>query len=202
LKRLLSLILVIFAGISGCSKDPIHTRDSQEPAGSTGTWETPATPEAVVTNLMYAYIEKNIQNYQLCLAEKFFYSAFEDSIEAEAQGNGYLYHDWNKEVEVSVTENIFSAFSASGYYLDLLMSSSSDYPDSIGDTLAVIYRDYTIRIVTADSLIPDTSRVEGLAAFHLSQSLFSWWSIYLWEEGPSAQGGYDWGDFKAEYRSR
>ena len=202
MKRLIPLLFIILAGITGCLKDPIHTRDGQEPASSTGTWETPAAPEVVVTNLMYAYIEKNIQNYQLCLDEDFIFSTPEDSIEAETQGRGYLYHNWNKEVEVSVTENIFSAFTASGYYLDLTMISSSDYPDSIGDTLAVIYREYTIRMVITDSLSVDTARVEGLAAFHLSQSLFNWWNIYLWTEVLSLQDNYNWGDFKAEYRTR
>jgi hypothetical protein len=196
---ILLLIMLLFAG---CLKNPLSTRDAQVPAGTTGTWETPSTPEVVISNLMFAYIEKNIQNYQLCLAENFYYSAYEDSIEAEAQGNGYLFHDWSKEVEVSVTENIFSAFSVTGRHLDLILSSSNDYPDSLGDTLAVLYRNYILRSIIADSLGMDTVRFEGVAAFHLSQSLFSLWSICLWEEMITAQTGYDWGDFKAEFRTR
>ena len=103
-------ILILTAIVTGCLKNPYDTRDSQEPAGTSGTWETPATPEVALTNLIFAYNEKNIQNYQSCLADEFVFSAPEDSIDAEAQGNGFLFRDWNKEVEVSTAEKIFSTF--------------------------------------------------------------------------------------------
>jgi len=202
LKRLYPIILIVLVAVSGCLKNPFDTRGSQQPAGTTGTWETPATPEVMITNLVYAYNEKNIQNYQDCFDSAFVFSAYEDSIEAEAQGNGYLFQNWDKAVEVTTTENIFTTFSQNGNYLDLTMSISSDNPDNIGDTLAVLYRNYTLTIIKSDSLQIDTTMAEGLASFTLNQSSLNLWTICLWEEIPSGRSGYDWGDFKAEYRSR
>jgi len=202
LKRLYPIILIILVAVSGCLKNPFDTRGGQQPAGATGSWETPATPEVMITNLMYAYNEKNIQNYQDCFDSGFVFSAFEDSIEAEAQGNGYLFQFWDKAVEITTTENIFTTFSQNGNYLDLTMSISSDNPDNIGDTLAVLYRNYTLTIIKSDSLQIDTTEAEGLASFTLNQSSLNLWTIYLWEEIPSGRSGYDWGDFKAEYRNR
>ena len=202
MRRLSLIILAIGLLGTACLKNPFATRDSEEPAGTSGTWETPATPEAAVTNLLFAYNEKNIQNFQLCLADQFTFSAPEDSIEAEAQGNGYLYHAWFKDVELATTQNIFSTFSETGRYLDLILSPSTDYPDSLGDTLSVIYRNYILRVVQSDSLGVDTTLIEGLAGFSLSQTQFNWWSIYLWTELPSARSETDWAEFKAEYRNR
>lgn len=202
MKYILLLLIFILLGLSGCLKDPIHTRDSQEPAGSSGTWETPAVPEVVISNLMFAYNEKNIQNYQLCFGQNFLFSSPEDSIEAEAQGFGYLYYLWDWNMEIIVTENIFSSFTEEGSSLDLILSFSNDYPDSIGDTLAVIYRDYTLRVIQPDSIQSDTVIIEGTAAFHLSQPSYNLWSIYLWEETITGRSGDSWANFKAEYRNR
>ena len=105
-------------------------------------------------------------------------------------------------MEIIVTENIFSSFAEEGNSLDLILSFSNDYPDSIGDTLAVIYRDYTLRTIQPDSFQSDTVFFEGTAAFHLSQPSYNLWSIYFWEELISDKSGDSWADFKAEYRNR
>jgi len=201
LKKALLIALITALGLGGCLKNPIDTRQAQEPAGSSGTWDTPATPEQVLINMIFAYNEKNIQNYQLCLANDFIFSAPEDSIEADAQGNGQLFRDWDKGVEVSVTENLFASLVAEGDYLDIVLSPSSDYPDSIGDSLAVLYREYSLRTVTVDSLSADTAIIQGLAAFSSSRTLFNWWSIYFWKELPFSGTDYSWANFKAEFRN-
>ena len=120
MRKALLIVLIASLGLGGCLKNPFDTREAQEPAGSSGTWDTPATPEQVLINMIFAYNEKNIQNYQLCFGSDFIFSATEDSIEAEAQGNGYLFRGWDKSVEVSATENLFSSFFANGNYLDLV----------------------------------------------------------------------------------
>jgi len=193
--------MIAVLGLGGCLKNPFDTRGAQEPAGSSGTWDTPATPEQVLINMIFAYNEKNIQNYQLCFGNDFIYSATEDSIEAEAQGNGYLFQNWDKSVEISVAENLFASFAAEGNYLDMVLSPSSDYPDSIGDSLAVLYREYSLRIVTTDSLRADTTIIQGLVSFSSSRALFNWWSIYFWQEIPFDGTDYSWANFKAEFRN-
>jgi hypothetical protein len=193
------LIIIAFC-LGGCLKNPFATRHSEAPAGATGTWETPASPDIAIRNLLYAYNEKVIQNYQSCLGENFMFSAREDSITAEAQGSGYLFYGWNKQVETLTAQNIFSTFGVSGKHMDISFSDSPDNPDSLGDTTAVLYRQYVIRIVVADSLNPDTTVARGIATFHLNQAQFDLWSIYHWEDLPLTPGAYDWGQFKAMYR--
>jgi len=195
------MLMIITILSAGCIKNPFATRTGEDPAGTTGTWETPATPEVVLINLLYAYTELNIQNFQLCFSDDFVFSASEDSIEAISEGNGYLFTYWTKDVEVAATENIFSTYTDSSQSLALILSQSSDYPDSIGDSLAVMYRNYIIRIISTDSLGTDTTLIEGLASFSASKTLFNWWSIYMWSELPSSGTETSWADFKAGYRN-
>lgn len=146
-------------------------------------------------------VNMNIQNYQLCFSDDYRFSSTQDSIEAEGEGNGYLYRFWDKAAEVSSAENMFASFSQDNRTLDLIFSPSGDYPDSIGDSLAVLYRDYIVRIINTDSLNTDTTLIEGSASFSASRSLFNWWSIYLWTMIPGTGSEYNWADFKAEYRN-
>lgn len=194
------MVVLVWLIIGGCLKNPFATRHSESPVGVTGTWETPATPETAIRNLLYACNEKVIQNYQSCLNDNFVFSAPEDSIRAESQGSGTLYHNWDKNTEILTAQNLFSTFSASGYQLFLSMLESADNPDSIGDTIAVIYREYVIRMVVGDSIGVDTTIAEGLATFRLNQAQFGFWNIFFWRDLPDTVGGYDWGQIKATYR--
>lgn len=198
-KTLIAISLLAFL-LGGCLKNPFATRHSETPAGVTGTWETPAAPETAIRNLLYACNEKVVQNYQSCLADNFIFSAPEDSIRAASQGSGYLYENWDKNTEIFTAQNLFSTFSASGYQLFLSMLESPNNPDSVGDTTAVIYRQYAIRMVIADSIGVDTTTAEGLATFRLNQAQFGFWNIYFWQDLPDTVGGYDWGQLKATYR--
>jgi hypothetical protein len=186
--------------LGGCLKNPFSSRHSESPVGVTGTWETPAAPETAIRNLLYACNEKIVQNYQSCLSDNFTFSTPEDSIRAESQGSGYLYYNWDKNVEILTAQNIFSTYSASGHQLFLSMLESPSNPDSIGDTVAVIYREYVMRLIVADSTNIDTTMASGLATFRLNQAQFDLWSIYFWQDLPDTVGGYNWGQFKAMYR--
>ncbi len=200
MKKIFVFLFLIVLAIGGCFKNPVATRTGQPPAGIVGTWETPASPEAVIRNLLFSYNEMFIQNFQSCLGENFYFSSPEDSIRAEAQGSGYLYYDWNKSVEISTAQNIFSTFNVPGRKLDLIMSESFDNPDSLGDTLAVVYREYILRSIVIDSLGADTTTMTGLATFRLSQAMLSFWTIDSWKDIPAQPGGLSWGQFKAMYR--
>jgi hypothetical protein len=192
-------LLIAFA-IGGCLKNPFATRHGEDPVGVTGTWETPAAPETAIRNLLYACNEKIVQNYQSCLSDNFVFSTPEDSIRAESQGSGYLYYNWDKNVEILTAQNIFSTYGSSGHQLFLSMLQSPNNPDSIGDTIAVIYRQYVMRLIVADSIGIDTTTASGLATFRLNQAQFDLWSIYFWQDLPDTVGGYNWGQFKAMYR--
>lgn len=186
---------------ASCSKDPFSTRGTQEPYGSTGTWETPQSPEVTVRNLLYAYNEMIISNYQLCFSDSFVFSSPEDSIDAVNDGRGDLFIDWNKSAEVNVANNLFNTFSSSdSLQLFLTLAPDNNYPDLVEDTLATMYRSYSLALITVAADSSDTLVAEGLATFHLRQEQLNWWTITLWEDRPLSPGLTDWGDIKAEYR--
>ncbi len=175
----------------------MSTRDTQNPYGSSGTWETPQSPEVAINNLLYAYNEMIISNYQLCFSDSFIYSSPEDSIDAVNDGRGELFANWNRAVEVSVTNSIFSTYSNdTTSNLILILGVSNEYSDQIEDSTAILHREYDLIIITSNV---DTATYSGRAVFHLSEELLNWWTIYLWEDIP-AETGDDWGDFKALFR--
>jgi len=184
-----------------CAKDPFSTRNSEPPYGAGGTWETPQSPEVVVRNMLFSYNERIISNYQLCFSDSFIFSAQEDSIDAVNNGRGDLFAGWDKQVEIAASTNIFSTFSnVDSLKLFLAMSPTPGRNDIIEDSTAILYRDYSLKIISVDSTSSDTLAADGLATFHLSQEQLNWWTIQWWEDVPATPGGFDWGDFKAEYR--
>lgn len=186
--------------IAGCFKDPVSTRNTEDPYGSSGTWETPQSPEVTINNLLYAYNEKIISNYQLCFSESFRYSSPEDSIDAVNDGRGDLFVDWNRSVEIAVTNNIFATYSNDTLSnLVLTMSPSEDYVDQVEDSTAILYRSYDLVIITSSEDTSFTTTYSGRAVFHLLQEQLNWWTISLWEDVADGTGD-DWGDFKALFR--
>ena len=152
-------------------------------------------------NLLYAYNEMIISNYELCFSDSFIFSSPEDSIEASNSGLEELFALWDKQSEITVTSNIFSTFSQNDTLsLFLTMSHPSGYPDIIEDTVSILYRDYALAIIVSSSDSSDTLIAEGQAAFYLKPEQLNWWTIYFWKDIPKNSGQYDWGDFKAEYR--
>jgi hypothetical protein len=198
-KCLITVIGILF--LLGCAKSPFSTRDTEPPLGSGGTWETPHSPELVITNLFNAYNERIISNYQLCFSDSFVFSSPEDSIDAVNNGRPDLFIDWGKQTEVSTATNIFTTFSNSDTMkLFLFLFPASDHNDLLEDSLAVIYRNYSVLVIMTHAGVPDTSTASGLATFHLSQEALNWWTIRWWEDLPAHSGALDWADFKAEYR--
>jgi hypothetical protein len=187
--------------LAGCAKNPFSTRGTERPIGAAGTWETPHSPEAVVGNLLNAYNEHVISNYQLCFSDSFLFSSPEDSIDATTGGRPYLFIDWNKQTEIAVSTSIFITFTNSDTMKQyLLLYPASGHVDQINYTDAILYRDYSIQTVMTHAGIPDTTNYRGQATFHLIQETLSWWTIQWWEDLPAQSGALDWGDFKAEYR--
>jgi hypothetical protein len=185
--------------LSGC-KNPFKTRSSPEPEASEGTWETPARPEIVIQNLLYAYNEKIIGNFIQCLCDSFQFSAPEDSIDAVNQGPPDLFAYWDRSTEISVTTGIFNTARQRPDSLSYVLSfhSTPPVPDQVGDTVAVLSRDYELLIVDGKDTPPDTSF--GTATFHMRQTSLNWWSIYFWSDIPAETGKADWADFKAKFR--
>ena len=184
-----------------CAKNPFSTRDTENPYGSAGTWDTPQSPDVTLRNLLYAYNELIISNYQLCFSDSFSFSSPEDSIDAENDGRGHQFTDWSKVVEINTTADIFSSVSVDDS-LDMYLSlaPTGEYPDLVEDTTAVMYRSYSLILIKSTQAGEDTTMAEGLATFHLRQEFLNWWTITWWGDVPAVSGQTDWGDIKAEYR--
>jgi len=203
-KRFFELFLLTLAFSilgSGCAKNPFRTRNSPEPISGGGTWTPPSKPEIVLENLLHSYNEKIIENFNLCLSDTFLFSAPEDSIEAVNNHREWLFASWNLSVEKRVTSNVFKTFSEKKDSLDfvLYMDFGSMKKGEMTDTTAALSLDYKLSIYQFKPT-EQVETAEGVATFYLRETGLSWWSIYFWSDVPSVSGGYDWGDFKAEYR--
>ncbi len=195
--------LILLFSLQGC-KNPFRTRESPTPAAETkGTWETPSQPENVLDNLLYAYNELVITNFDRCLCDSSFgFSAPEDSIKAIQDNREELFTDWDRNAEVRVTTQIFNIFKSNADSVGLELRFDPDPPiqDDINDSMAVLLRDYELVIVDMKADPWDTTLAKGTATFHLEQTSLNWWCICFWSDLPEVSGGYDWGDFKAQFR--
>jgi hypothetical protein len=196
---LFSFLLLWGISLSGC-KNPFKTRNSPQPIVSEGTWETPAHPEIVIQNLLYAYNEKIIGNFIQCLCDSFRVSAPEDSIDAVNHGWADLFANWDRSIEISVTTGIFNTARQRPDSLSYVLSfhSTPPVPDEVSDTVAVLSRDYELLIFYGKDAPTDTAK--GTATFHMRQTSLNWWSIYFWSDIPAQTGKDDWADFKAKFR--
>ncbi len=144
---------------------------------------------------MNSYNEKIIENFNLCLSDSFLFSAPEDSIESE-----YLYSNWDEKIEKIVTANIFNTSTQYPDSIDFLFKDFKTIgKDEPTDSTAVLYIDYILKLWRYK---PEEKVIEaeGISTFHLKETGLNWWSIYFWEDRPKTSGGYNWADFKAEYR--
>lgn len=191
--------LFLFFYLPGC-KNPFKTRKSPPPIITEGTWDTPYLPKIVIENLLHAYNEKIIGNFILCLGDSFRFSAPEDSIDALNRGRPELFANWDKSTEVNVTNSIFTTFrqNVDSIKYELSFDTIPPVPDQVEDTMAVLSRDYVLLILKYTP--PETTLAQGTATFHMKETSLNWWSIYFWSDIPNVSGGYDWGDFKAEFR--
>lgn len=195
-EKYLHIFIILFIGIFLLEcKNPFKTRKSPPPKGQVGTWSTPSKPEIGLENLMYSYNEKIIENFNLCLSDTFVFSAPEDSIERE-----YLYSDWDKSIEKMVTANIFNTSrqhpdSIDFFFIDFKTIGKGE----ITDSTEILFVDYTLKIWRYKPE-EEVIKAEGTSTFHLKETGLNWWSIYFWEDRPKSPGGYNWADFKAEYR--
>jgi hypothetical protein len=200
LRNILLIFLASVILFGGCIKNPFATRDTEDPYGAVGTWETPQSPEVTVNNLLFAYNEMIISNYQLCFSDSFVYSSPEDSIDAVNNGRPDLFANWNRAVEITVASNVFSTYSNDdSSNLILTFSISNEYSDQIEDSTAILHRIYELVVITTTEDTSFTTSYSGRAIFHLWEEQLNWWTIHLWEDVPAVTGD-DWGDFKALFR--
>lgn len=195
------IVIVLFMAILvvlGC-KNPFKTRKSPEPKGPRGTWDTPLEPKVVIQNLLFAYNEKIIENFNTCICDTFAFSAPEDSIEAARPD---LFSNWDAETERIVTRNLFDFFRENSDSMDYLLLFDFDTyrEDKESDTLAIVTVHYQITIFRFKPEDVEPIEAEGVATFYLKETSLNWWSVFFWSDIPDAPGGYDWAVFKSQFR--
>lgn len=181
-----AILIVLFFNFLAC-KDPFRTRRPQGSGVQEGHWEFPATPEITIKNLYWAYNEKIISNYITCFADNFRFSP--------SSADSALYPDrfanWDLEIEIEVTRAIFARDT-----LILMLTYDQAHHDIISDTLAALYRHYTVVAVPSASA-PSESPATGVAVFYLVRAQTGRWLIYLWKDEPERGS---WGLLKQEFR--
>jgi hypothetical protein len=206
LKKPIRFILIVVCLISllcfpGC-KNPFRTRSSPPPITETGgTWKPPSYPQDVIDNLLNAYNEMVISNFNRCLCDSFRFSAPEDSIAAVQDNREELFADWDRNTEESVTAKIFNTFRQNPDSMSYLLIFNANPPtqDNTTDTTAVLLREYEISILDLNA-DPNQKSAKGTATFHMQKTPLNWWCILFWSDIPAEPGGFDWGDFKAQSR--
>ncbi len=197
-------IFALLMGIlvfSGC-KNPFKTRRSPKPEGQRGTWDTPVEPKVVIQNLLFAYNEKIIENFNTCISDTFAFSAPEDSIQAVNRNRPELFAHWDAAAEKMVSSSLFDFFRENSDSIDyLLFFDFETYrEDKESDTLAIVTVNYRITIHQFKSEEEEPEEAKGVATFYLRETSLAWWSIFFWTDIPDTAGGYDWAAFKAQFR--
>lgn len=198
---LLCISLPVILTFWGC-KNPFSTRESPEPKGQRGTWDTPVEPKVVIQNLLFAYNEKIIENFNTCICDTFAFSAPEDSIAAVNRNQPELFARWDATAEKMVTANLLDFFRENSDSMDYFLFFDFDTyrEDKESDTLAIVTLNYRVTIHQFKAEDGEPIEARGVATFYLRETTLNWWSIFFWLDLPDTPGGYDWAAFKAQFR--
>lgn len=173
--RPLGLILIALVLLEGgCA-----TRTPEEPSGDRGTYEPPTSPLIVIDNLRNAVVEKNTQNYMLCLADPS-RSAVSFVLEPSAEvGARYqaVFASWSADKErqafLSMTSRLPVDQRPSLLFTNTQVAFSS--PDSL-----VWVSDYELRVELNISTLP--SQLTGTMALTIMPEKSGLWSIARWRD--------------------
>ncbi len=160
--------------VGGCA-----TRTPEEPSGDRGTYEPPTSPLIVIDNLRNAVIEKNTQNFMLCLADPTRSSVpygFEPSAEVGARYQA-VFSSWSIDKErqafLSMTSRLALDQRPSLIFSNTQVAFSS--PDSL-----VWVSDYELRAQLNISTLP--SLLTGTMALTITPERSGLWSISRWRD--------------------
>lgn len=160
--------------IAGCA-----TRTPEEPTGNRGTYEPPTSPQIVIENFRNAVIEKNTQNFMLCLADPSRSRVpyiFEPSAEAGARFQA-IFQSWSLNKERQAFLSIIARL-PTDVNLGFEFSNSSvafSSPDSL-----VWVGDY--RLSTKLDLAGVPNVLTGTMVLSIRPEASGLWSIGRWSD--------------------
>ena len=191
-------IIILFSILSISCTNPFAVREPERPnlTDNSDTYDRPTLSETVLSNLRFALIQENISNYEKCFAAvnnstNFLYKFLHDQ-----RIEGGLLMDWDLNDEIQYLSNIINGDSLRSInltYLDSLSYKSiSTFPDSVWTTF-----DYELVVAFTDS----SYLYKGQSIIKLVKDNNSLWSIYYWEDRPSADNYLNsWSLLKLKFR--
>ncbi len=167
-------VVALVCVICGCA-----TRTPEEPTGNRGTYEPPTSPQIVIENFRYAVIEKNMQNFMLCLADPSRSRVpfiFEPSAEAGARFQA-IFQSWSLDKERQAFLSVIARL-PTDVTLGLEFSNGSvafSSPDSL-----VWVGDY--RLSTKLDLAGVPNVLTGTMVLSIRPEVSGLWSITRWRD--------------------
>lgn len=178
----------------GCS-----TRTPEAPTGTRLTFQPPTAPNIVVENFRNSILEKNTENFILCLSDatsrsRYAYT-FEPSAEVAARF-GTLFLRWSPQAERQAFLSMISRLTQEqAPALDLTsFSTAFSSPDS-----TVYVMDYILRVNHGVTAIPQT--LTGTMVLTVTPEASGLWSISAWRDAkrPADTTEATWSLLKAQF---
>jgi len=175
--------------IKGCGL--FETRTPEQPVTIRSTFVPPTTPDLLITNLKYAILEKNSDNYLKCISPvSYFYIPDSKSLLIY----GTIFQNWNSQSEKNYFNNIISQSntnSTSTLFLDNT-SITTISPDS------VIYKaDYIIVFQHNRANVPKSGI--GNMTLTLKANENNLFYINKWEDFRKNDTDFTWSELKANF---
>ncbi|PIW69843.1 MAG: hypothetical protein COW08_05010 [Ignavibacteriales bacterium CG12_big_fil_rev_8_21_14_0_65_30_8] len=173
--RIKFLILTILF-ISGC--DIFTTRDAESPNTSRSNYQTPVTPDLLISNFINSLNDKNLENYMSSFSDPNFTSKIFTFSASSAAISQYpsLANNWNVSNEEQYFSNLITKVSSDQpITLNLSNISSSPQGDSLFYTAS-----YFINIPSISAEIE--SNYQGELRFSMIRDSRAIWTIYFWQD--------------------
>jgi hypothetical protein len=169
------LAVAAVLSVSGCLFSP-----SEKGSGGGSGYYTPADSAwKVIHNLQLAYTTKNIDAYMDCLHEEFEFFLLEVDW-ADYTGDGVIDESWGRDIEESMTTNMFNSYKAETIELTLNGTGDTEYPgDPTGDTRQLV-RSFDLKVYYMDGGEQHGYRAMGDAIFLCKPNEDGEYEIWHW----------------------
>jgi hypothetical protein len=176
MKIILSISVTLILFCMGCG-NPFSIRNAEEPVNPSSSWTPPHSAEEVLTNLIKAIEERNIENYMRCLIDSSNSNAVfqfdPDPILAVEYAS--VFSDWNDQKEKAVMNLAFSKVPTDS--LSKLVFTEDIKEISTPDSVVFIKK-YRLELHHTDVSLP--VEYEGQVEFWFTEDRQGWWAIYRW----------------------
>ena len=173
--------------------------DPREPRPSTPIVLVPCrvltSPDSVIANLVGHYGRtQGLTCYGSLVDPGFlFFPDTQDSLERTNPPAPSPFENWNRNVEMDVTQTIASGVDSVQVFFDGEYAPRSTTTSPASET-----RYYNYHLLVYD---PDTTRYQGQAEVTMVQGASTLWTLRTWRDRRDASGFPTWGSFRADNRS-